>query len=110
MDRPPEIENLVRRCEANELSFTNDEMSAVLAFSDSLSRIVSRVVRNAQFVDDTTPREEPGPLCGPTWAKVSYLFGLGSTRATELCVAVGVDPHFDCARETVKSAGITSPG
>lgn len=62
--------------------------------------IVGCVVRNAAHVDDTTPRDEPGPLCGPTWAKVAHLCGLGSTRAIELCREFGVDPDFDCAKES----------
>jgi hypothetical protein len=77
---------------------TGSPASALLS-GDCAIRLVRSVVRAAQWVDDTQPRSKPGPLCGPTWAKVAHLCGLGSTSAIELCKALGVDPHFDCARE-----------
>ena len=61
--------------------------------------IVGCVVRNCQHIDDTEPRDEPGPMCGPTWAKVSYVCGLGATSAIKLCREFGVEPDRDCARD-----------
>jgi hypothetical protein len=55
------------------------------------------VVRNCQHLDDTSPRDEPGPLCGPTWAKVAHVCGIGSTKSVELCREHGIDPFWDCA-------------
>jgi len=57
-------------------------------------KIVGCVVRNLQRVDDTPqePRDEPGPVCGPTWAKVAWVCGVGSTTARELCRRFDVDP------------------
>jgi len=55
-------------------------------------KIVGRVVRNCQHID------EPGPMCGPTWAKVAHACGLGSTSSIALCREFGVDPDYDCAR------------
>jgi len=54
------------------------------------------VVRNCQHIDDSIPRDEPGPMCGPTWAKVAHICGMGSTSAIELCKSFDVDPHYDC--------------
>ncbi len=55
------------------------------------------VVRNCAHIDDTAPKSEPGPMCGPTWHKVGHVLGLGSTWSTQLCKDVGVDPHYDCS-------------
>jgi len=63
----------------------------------SLHRLVGCVVRNCQHIDDTSPRDEPGPLTGPAWAKVAYLCGLGSSSAIALCRQFDTDPFFDCA-------------
>jgi len=60
---------------------------------EHLRKIIGCVVRQCQHIDDTTPRDEPGPLCGPVWAKVAYLCGLGSTSAMAMCRDYGVDPH-----------------
>ncbi len=51
------------------------------------------ITANLVHADDTTPRDEPGPLCGPLWAKVAHLFGLGSSSATSLCYALGFKPE-----------------
>ena len=57
-------------------------------------RFLKSAVSNLQHVDDTPqePREDPGPVCGVLWSKVAYVFGIGSTSATALCRAVGLDP------------------
>ena len=71
-----------------------------LKLSRELHRsIVESVVRNCQHIDDTQKRDEPGPMCGPTWAKVSHVCGLGSTSAIALCREYGVDPDYDCAKD-----------
>ena len=36
---------------------------------DTLKQRLACVVRNCQHIDDTKPRDEPGPMCGPTWGK-----------------------------------------
>jgi hypothetical protein len=51
------------------------------------------ILRNLVHCDDTTPRDEPGPITGPLWAKVAHLFGLGSTSASQLCSALDMDPN-----------------
>ena len=66
---------------------------------DAANARITCVVKNCVNLDDTTPRDEPGPLCGPTWAKVAHVCGLGSTSAHELCRKVGVDPNYDCRED-----------
>jgi len=83
--------------EANEKGQFDCGSSPLLS-GDRCVLLLRSMVRNAQWIDDTAPRTEPGPMCGPTWAKVGHLCGLGATMAIELCNAVGVDPHFDCAK------------
>ena len=58
-------------------------------------RFLKCVLTNLQHVNDTpmVPRDEPGPVCGVLWGKVSYLFGLGSTWSIHLCRVLGFDPH-----------------
>lgn len=68
-----------------------------------LRRIVGSVVRNCRHVDDTTPRDEPGPLAGPTWAKVAYMCGLGSTSASSLCREFNVDPNSRWTEDGLQS-------
>jgi hypothetical protein len=68
--------------------------------ADNLESMVGCVIRNASRVDDTSPKDEPGPMCGPTWAKVAHLFGLGSSSAVDICHQHEVDPHLDCAKSS----------
>lgn len=65
---------------------------------EELHQRLGCVVRNAQYLDETLERGEPGPLCGPTWAKVAHLIGYGSHSAIDLCKEHGVDPHYDFGR------------
>ena len=39
--------------------------------------------------------EDPGPLDGPLWSRVAYVFGVGATTAYRICREVGVDPEED---------------
>jgi hypothetical protein len=64
-----------------------------------LRRFVSCAVQTCEKVDDSVRRSEPGPLTGPAWHKVSFLFGVGSTTATALCREFGADPDYDCHAE-----------
>jgi len=76
-------------------------LSHYLAMKSTAEMLEARlkcVVRNCQHIDDTTDRDDPGPMCGPTWAKVAHICGLGSSSAIELCQAYEVDPHFDCSK------------
>jgi hypothetical protein len=66
--------------------------------AEKLESMVECAIRNASSVDDTSPKDEPGPMCGPTWAKVAHLFGLGSSSAVDLCHEYEVDPHFNCSK------------
>ena len=97
-----EVQFLKNAVEAKDMAYCaamakyNEQVVQV----DRLTRIVWCVVRNCQHVDDTTPRDEPGPLTGPTWHKVAYMCGLGSTLATALCLEFGVDPHSCKSEET----------
>lgn len=59
-------------------------------------RTLKTILLNLHNCDDSIPRDEPGPISGPLWAKVSHLFGLGSTSATKLCQSLNVDP--ECRR------------
>jgi len=65
---------------------------------ERLDGIVGCVTRNCVHIDDTSPKDEAGPMCGPTWAKVAHVCGLGSTSAIALCREFEVDPHHDCSR------------
>lgn len=67
---------------------------------EALTASIDRAVTNCAHIDDTCDRDEPGPLCGPTWAKVAHIFGLGSTSAVRLCEACNIDPEFDCSKDT----------
>ncbi len=80
---------------------------------ERLRRIVGCVVRNCNQLDDTqmvTDACETGHvddvclLSGPTWGKVAYFCGLGSTSATALCREFGVDPHHDRGRQIESEA------
>lgn len=72
---------------------------------ERLQAIIGCVVRNCRHVDDTSPKEEPGPMCGPTWGKVAHICGLGSTSAIALCREYDVDPDYDCTREAAEAKG-----
>lgn len=56
-------------------------------------RFLHIVLRNLTNYDDSIARTEPGPLTGLLWGKVAWLFGLGSTSATEMCRALDFNPH-----------------
>jgi hypothetical protein len=71
---------------------------------ERLRKVVGCVVRNCEQLDER-PRDEPGPLAGPTWEKVAYVCGLGSTSATELCREFGVDPHSEPDQEADEEEG-----
>ncbi len=58
----------------------------------AIPTFLKTITANLVNADDTTPRDEPGPLCGPLWAKVGHLFGLGSSSAQSLCYAIGLTP------------------
>lgn len=66
--------------------------------ADKLEATLRCVVKNCVHIDDTRERDEPGPMCGPTWAKVAHVCGLGSSSAVDLCHQYDVDPHFDCGK------------
>ena len=76
-----------------------EEVGRLKAENERLRRIVSCVVRSCRHIDDTRERDEPGPMTGPTWAKVVHVCGLGSTSAAALCREFEVDPDYDCSRE-----------
>jgi len=40
----------------------------------------------------TTDEYEPGPMVGPLWSRVAYVFGVGSATAVAVCRAAGFDP------------------
>ena len=48
-----------------------------------------------QHDSDSDEPYEPGPMAGPLWGRVAYVFGVGSTAAIELCRGAGCDPHED---------------
>lgn len=99
----------------NEEDFPNAENNATLALltdpatvlalvaaareRDALKVRLQSVVRNLQYVETPPVEGEPGPLCGPVWSKVSYVFAVGSTTAKAMCREFGVDPDFDCGEE-----------
>jgi hypothetical protein len=70
----------------------------VKAKADRLEATLGCVVKNCVHIDDMRERDEPGPMCGPTWAKVAHVCGLGSSSAVDLCYKYDVDPHFDCGK------------
>ena len=62
------------------------------------------VVCNLRKCEHRRESAEPGPLDGPLWSKVAYVFGLGSTSAIELCRAAQCDPH-EGTRTAAAAAG-----
>ena len=102
------LESLVRYTKASAGGAANDhdaiahvrpvDVFAVKKEIERLRKIVWGVVHNLRHADDTTPRDEPGPLCGATWGKVAHVCGLGSTSAIALCREFDVDPDYDCTR------------
>ncbi len=112
---------LCKQCGAGPLMFSARQISDGLCHPcghklagklqeeiERLRRIVGCVVRNCNQLDDTqmvTDACETGHvddvclLSGPTWGKVAYFCGLGSTSATALCREFGVDPHHDRGRQ-----------
>ncbi len=69
-----------------------------------LKKIVGCVVRSCSHIDDTSPRDEPGPMSGPTWGKVAHICGLGSRSAIALCIEHDIGPHYDCGHEAGEAA------
>jgi hypothetical protein len=49
---------------------------------------------------------EPGPLDGPLWGTVGYVFGLGTTTAMDVCRQAGYDPH-EPARQNMRSGAMS---
>lgn len=76
-----------------------DHFPLILDELERLYRIEYCVVTALARLDDTEPRDEPGPLCGPAWSKVGYVCGLGSNSAARLCLKHGVDPNYNCAND-----------
>lgn len=56
---PEIVKNLVQRCEVNEASFTNDDMSVALLFGQSLW---CRIVRIADYYDRLSGNFMPGDV------------------------------------------------
>ena len=66
------------------------------------TNMLKSVVRNCVHIDDTRerqPGDDPGPMTGPTWAKVSHICGIGSSSAMALCRRFMVDPFYDCSKD-----------
>jgi hypothetical protein len=80
-------------------AFVAQHFRALLDELNRLQRLEYCVVKSLAGLDDTEPRDEPGPICGPAWSKVGYVCGLGSNSAARLCIKHGVDPNYDCAND-----------
>lgn len=58
-DLPEPIQSLVNRCEINELSFDNDDMSLALMFGETLWHRVAKV---AEHFERLSEQESNGPV------------------------------------------------
>lgn len=72
---------------------------------DRVSELYNRqqsAVRNLEHLTNARVRDdepyEPNCLDGPTWGKVSHIFGVGSHSPIAMCIAAGVDPHRDSSK------------
>jgi hypothetical protein len=74
------------------LAMIENDVAELRKLVDARSKIDVRVIISNLRNLSHEEREEPGPLSQPLSAKVSFLFGLGSTSATALCVERGFDP------------------
>jgi hypothetical protein len=61
-DMPAEIRSLVGRCEVNEISFSNDEMSLALKFGELVWR---RLLRTAEHYERQSENFMPGDVRSP---------------------------------------------
>lgn len=66
-----------------------------------LKKVVGCVVRTLRHLSHDRIQGEPGPLdCDLLWGRVSYVCGIGSTSAIELCREFECDPFNVTERET----------
>ncbi len=88
----------VNGCCACQLERLSQERDAALEQVTAINETLEMVRKgwDAEIIE-SWKWDEPGPLCGPTWAKVAHVCGIGSTKSVELCREHGIDPFWDCA-------------
>jgi hypothetical protein len=60
-------------------------------------KLVQRAVKSLQNLHINFRYEsgdDPHPLDTCLWGRVAHIFGVGSTRAIEMCRRAGVDPEY----------------